>query len=117
MFLQNKIETITINDNVLDTSSQSTSDSIRISEVIQKDLSYIDESSLSIINAIQTQEQGIHTGQDEDTLALVNRLEKERELEQNNYKKERLTKLKKQLEKTEANFPKLDKAKSKETTQ
>ena len=81
MFLQNKIETITIDDNELGTSSQSTSDSIRISEVVQKDLSYIDESSLSIINAILAQYQRIHAGQDDDTLALVNRLEKERELE------------------------------------
>ena len=116
MFLQNKIGIITIDDNKLGTSSQSTSDSIRISEVVQKDLSYIDESSLSIINAIQTQDQRIHAGQDEDTLALVNRLDKERELEQKNYKKERQTKLKKQLKKTEANFPKLEKAKSETTT-
>ena len=97
MFLQNKIETITIDDNELDTSSQSTSDSIRISEVVQKDLSYIDESSLSIINAIQTQDRRIHAGEDKDTLALVNRLEKERELEQKNYEKERQIKLKEKL--------------------
>ena len=81
IFLQNKIESITIDDNELETYSQSTSDSIRISEVIQKDLSYIDESSLSIINAIQTQDQRIHAGKGEGTLALFNRLGKERELE------------------------------------
>ena len=34
MFLQNKIETITIDNNELDKSSQSTNDSIRISEVV-----------------------------------------------------------------------------------
>ena len=66
---------------------------------------------MSIINALQIQDQKVHTGQDQDTIALVNKLEKESELEQRNYDKEREEKLEKSLKKTEINFPKLEKAK------
>ena len=88
-----------------------TNDSVAINKVIQGDLPYIDESTLSIINTLQIQDQKVHAGQDEDTIALVNKLEKESELEQRNYEKEREEKLGKSLEKTEVNFPKLGKGK------
>ena len=53
----------------------------------------------------------IHTGQDEDTIILVSKLEKERELEQRNYDIEREKEAAKVLEKTEDNFPNLEKPK------
>ena len=110
MFLQNQIEITTIEHDG-DESKSITNDSVTINEVIQGDLPYIDESTLSIINTLQIQDQKVHTGQDQDTIALVNKLEKESELEERNYDKEREEKLEKSLEKTEVNFPKLEKAK------
>ena len=69
MFLQNQIEITTIeNDDAKDT------DSVTINEIIQGDLPYIDESTLSIIHTLQIEDQKIHTGQDKDTIALVNML-------------------------------------------
>ena len=113
-FLQSQVEIITIDDDDEPESfCQPTNDSVKIREVIHRDLPDIDEGTLSIINTIQTQDQKVHAGQDEDTIALVNKLEKKSELEQRNYEKEKQKKLKKKLAKTETNFPKLDKANSK----
>ena len=84
IFLQNQVEITTIeNDDAKD------DDSVTINEIIQGDLPHIDRSTLSIIHTLQIEDQKIHTGQDEDTIALVNKLERERELEQRNYDKER----------------------------
>ena len=100
VFLQNQVEIITIedDDDKLESSRPPSNDSIQLREVIQRDLPEIDEGTLSIINTIQIQDQKVHTGQDIDTIALVNKLEKESEFEQRNYDKEREEKLEKKEE-------------------
>ena len=108
MFLQNQVEIITIEN---DDAKLNNNDSVTINEIIQGDLLYIDEGTLSIIHTLQMEDQKVHTGQDKGTIALVNKLEKGSELEQRNYDKEREEKLEKSLEKTETNFPKLENAK------
>ena len=82
VFLQNQVEITTINDD-------GNNDSVTINEVIQGDLPYVDQSTLSLIHTLQVEDHKIHTGQDEDTIVLVNKLERERELEQRNYDIER----------------------------
>ena len=73
IFLQNQVEITTIeNDDAKD------DDSATINEIIQGDLPFIDKSTLSIIHTLQIEDQKIHTGQDEETIALVNKLERER---------------------------------------
>ena len=67
---------------------------------------------MSVIHTLQIEDQKIHTGQDKDTIALVNILERESELEQRKYDKEREEELEKSLEKSEINFPKLEKTKN-----
>ena len=67
------------------------------------------QNTLSLIHTLQVKDHEIHTGQDEDTIILVNKLEKERELEQRNYDIERDKEAAKILEKTEDNFPNLEK--------
>ena len=104
VFLQNQTDIITINDD-------ENNDSTIINEVIQGDLPYIDQNTLSLIHTLQVKDHEIHTGQDEDTIILVNKLEKERELEQRNYDIEREKEAAKILEKTEDNFPNLEKPK------
>ena len=117
-FLQSQVEIITIyDDDEPESFWQPTNESVKIREVIHRDLPDIDEGTLSIINTIQAQDQKVHSGQDEDTLALVDKLEKESELEQRNYEKEKQKKLKKKLAKIETNFPKLDKGNSQGPTQ
>ena len=98
VFLQNQVEIITIENND-DESKSINNDSVTINEVIQGDLPYIDEGTLSIIHTLQMEDQKVHIGQDKDTIALVNKLEKESELEQKKYDKEREEKLKKVLQK------------------
>ena len=95
---------VTISDN-------ENNDSTIINEVIHEDLSDIDQSTLSLIHTLQVKDLEIHTGQDEDTLILVSKLEKERELEQRNYDLEREKEAAKVLEKTKDNFPNLEKPK------
>ena len=106
VLLQNQVEIITIedDDDEPELINQNSNDSVNIREVIQRDLPYIDEGTLSIINTIQIQDQKVHTGQDEDTIALINKLEEESELEQRNYDEEKQEKLKKNLVKTEPIF-------------
>ena len=71
MFLQNQVEITTIeNDDARN------NDSITIKEIIQGDLPYIDDSTLSVIHTLQIEDQKVHTGQDKDTIALVNKLER-----------------------------------------
>ena len=53
-----------------------------------------------IIHTLQLEDKKIHTGQDKDTIALVNMLERESELEQRKYDKEREEELEKCLEKS-----------------
>ena len=72
VFLQNQADIITINDD-------ENNDSTIINEVIQGDLPYIDQNTLSLIHTLQVKDHEIHTGQDEDTIILVSKLEKERE--------------------------------------
>ena len=76
VLLQNQVEIITIedDDDEPELINQNSNDSVNIREVIQRDLPYIDEGTLSIINTIQIQDQKVHTGQDEYTIALVNKL-------------------------------------------
>ena len=105
--MQNQVEITTIEND-----DAGNNDSATINEIIQGDLPYIDKSTLSIIHTLQIEDQKIHTGQDEETIALVNKLERERELEQRNYDNEREEELVKSLEKSEINFPKLEKTKS-----
>ena len=104
IFLQNQVEITT-----LEKDDDGNNDSATINEIIQGDLPYVDKSTLSIIQTLQIEDQKIHTGQDEETIALVNKLERERELEQRNYDNEREEELVKSLEKSEINFPKLEK--------
>ena len=66
---------------------------------------------MSVIHTLQIEDQKVHTGQDKDTIALVNKLERESELEQRKYDKEREEELEQSLERSETNFPKLEKAK------
>ena len=102
VFLQNQTDIITINDD-------ENNDSTIINEVIQGDLPYIDQNTISLIQTLQVKDHEIHTGQDEDTIILVSKLEKERELEQRNYDIEREKEAAKILENTEDNFPNLEK--------
>ena len=95
---------VTISDN-------ENNDSTIINEVIHEDLSDIDQSTLSLIHTLQVKDLEIQTGQDEDTLILVSKLERERELEQRNYDLEREKEAAKVLEKTKDNFPNLEKPK------
>ena len=104
IFLQNQVEITT-----LEKDDDGNDDSATINEIIQGDLLYVDKSTLSIIHTLQIEDQKIHTGQDEDTIVLVNKLERERELEQRNYDNEREKELVKSLEKSEVNLPKLEK--------
>ena len=71
----------------------------------------IDQSTLSLIHTLQVKDLEVQTGQDEDTLILVSKLERERELEQRNYDLEREKEAAKVLEKTKDNFPNLEKPK------
>ena len=73
MFLQNQVEIITIES---DDAESNNDDSVTINEVIQEDLPYINEGTLSIIHTLQMEDQKVHTGQDKDIIALVNKLEK-----------------------------------------
>ena len=84
IFLQNQVEITTIEND-----DAGNDDSATINEIIQGDLPYIDQNTLSLIHTLQVKDHEIHTGQDEDTIILVNKLEKERELEQRNYDIER----------------------------
>ena len=104
VFLQNQTDIITINDD-------ENNDSTIINEVIQEDLPDIDQSTLSLIHTLQVKDLEVQTGQDEDTLILVSKLERERELEQRNYDLEREKEAAKVLEKTKDNFPNLEKPK------
>ena len=104
VFLQNQTDIITINDD-------ENNDSTIINKVIQEDLPDIDQNTLSLIHTLQVKDHEIHTGQDEDTLILVSKLERERELEQRNYDLEREKEAAKVLEKTKDNFPNLEKPK------
>ena len=61
VFLQKQVEIITIKDDN-DESKSITNDSVTINEVIQGDLPYIDESTLSVINTLQIQDQKVHAG-------------------------------------------------------
>ena len=100
--MQNQVDITTINDD-------ENNDSVTINKVIQGDLPYIDQNTLNLIHTLQVKDHEIHTGQDEDTIILVNKLERERELEQRNYDIEREKELVKSLERTEDNFPRLEK--------
>ena len=64
VFLQKQVEIITIedDDNEPELFNQTNNDSVNIREVIQRDLTYIDESTLSIINTLQIQDQKVHAG-------------------------------------------------------
>ena len=104
VLLQNQTDMVTISDN-------ENNDSTIINEVIHEDLSDIDQSTLSLIHTLQVKDLEIQTGQDEDTLILVSKLERERELEQRNYDLEREKEAVKVLEKTKDNFPNLEKPK------
>ena len=104
VLLQNQTDIVTISDD-------EDNDSTIINEVIQEDLPDIDQSTLSLIHTLQVKDHEIHTGQDEDTLILVSKLERERELEQRNYDLEREKEAAKVLEKTKDNFPNLEKPK------
>ena len=104
VLLQNQTDMVTISDN-------ENNDSTIINEVIHEDLSDIDQSTLSLIHTLQVKDLEIQTGQDEDTLILVSKLERERELEQRNYDLEREKEAAKVLEKTKDNFPNLEKPK------
>ena len=104
VLLQNQTDKVTISDN-------KNNDSTIINEVIHEDLSDIDQSTLSLIHTLQVKDLEIQTGQDEDTLILVSKLERERELEQRNYDLEREKEAAKVLEKTKDNFPNLEKPK------
>ena len=95
---------VTISDN-------ENNDSTIINEVIHEDMSDIDQSTLRLIHTLQVKDLEIQTGQDEDTLILVSKLERERELEQRNYDFEREKEAAKVLEKTKDNFPNLEKPK------
>ena len=103
VLLQNQTDIVTISDD-------EDNDSTIINEVIQEDLSDIDQSTLSLIYTLQVKDHEIHTGQDKDTLILVSKLERERELEQRNYDLEREKEAAKALEKTKDNFSKFGKA-------
>ena len=95
VFLQNQVEIITIDDDEPDSFCQTTNDSAKIEEVIQQDLTDIDEGTWSIINAIQTNDKKVHAGQDEFTIALVAKLENESKVEQGNHEREKQKKLQK----------------------
>ena len=96
---------------MLTISNNENNDSTIINEIIHKDLLDIDQSTLSLIHTLQVKDLEIQTGQDEDTLILVSKLERERELEQRNYDLEREKEAAKVLEKTKDNFPNLEKPK------
>merc|ERR1712089_91242 len=70
VFLQNQTDIITINDD-------ENNDSTIINEVIQGDLPYIDQNTISLIQTLQVKDHENHTGQDEDTIISVSKLEKE----------------------------------------
>ena len=83
VLLQNQVEIITIDDDdEPDTCFQATNDSAKIEQVIHQDLTDIDEGTWSIINAIQTNDKKVHARQDEDTLALVAKLDSESKVKQ-----------------------------------
>ena len=86
-------------------------DSSGINEIIYNDLLDVDPGTLSLINTLQVQDLEVQNGQDEATLILVNKLEKERELEQRNYDLEKEKEAAKAVEKTKDNFPDLEKPK------
>ena len=86
-------------------------DSSVINEIIYNDLLDVDPGTLSLINTLQVQDLEVQNGQDEATLILVNKLEKERELEQRNYDLEKEKEAAKAVEKTKDNFPDLEKPK------
>ena len=71
--MQNQVEITTIENG-----DARNDDSATINEIIQGDLPCVDKSTLSIIHTLQIEDQKIHTGQDEDTIVLVNKLERER---------------------------------------
>ena len=104
VILQDQTDMLTISDN-------ENNDSTIINEIIHKDLLDIDQSTLSLIHTLQVKDLEVQTGQDEDTLILVSKLERERELEQRNYDLEREKEAAKVLEKTKDNFPNLEKPK------
>ena len=64
---------------MLTISDNENNDSTIINEIIHKDLLDIDPSTLSLIHTLQVNDLEVQTGQDEDTLILVSKLERERE--------------------------------------